>query len=60
MRQIVFYVIGAGLMVSIMYFDLEQLEKLSLYVLIAGVLSLLLYVWRRNPSRRLKRSEELV
>ncbi|MBT2634048.1 FtsW/RodA/SpoVE family cell cycle protein [Pseudomonas sp. ISL-88] len=42
MRQIVFYVIGAGLMVSIMYFDLEQLEKLSLYVLIAGVLSLLL------------------
>nr|WP_254664405.1 FtsW/RodA/SpoVE family cell cycle protein [Paenibacillus polymyxa] len=35
-RQIVFYVIGAGLMVSIMYFDLEQLEKLSLYVLIAG------------------------
>ncbi|MCP6680824.1 FtsW/RodA/SpoVE family cell cycle protein [Bacillus nakamurai] len=42
MKQIVFYVIGAGVIGLLLYFDLEQLEKLSLYVLIAGVLSLLL------------------
>ncbi len=42
MKQIVFYVIGAGFIGLLLYFDLEQLEKLSLYVLIAGVLSLLL------------------
>lgn len=42
MKQIIFYVIGAGVIGLLLYFDLEQLEKLSLYVLIAGVLSLLL------------------
>lgn len=42
MKQVLFYIVGAGLIGLLLYFDLEQLEKLSLYVLIAGVLSLLL------------------
>ncbi|RAP23656.1 hypothetical protein C2W59_02502 [Bacillus pumilus] len=40
-RQIIYYMVGVICIVAINYFDLEQLEKLSLYVFIGGILLLL-------------------
>ncbi|MBR0637671.1 FtsW/RodA/SpoVE family cell cycle protein [Bacillus safensis] len=41
-RQIIYYMVGVICIVAINYFDLEQLEKLSLYIFIGGILLLLL------------------
>ncbi|MGE6630457.1 FtsW/RodA/SpoVE family cell cycle protein [Bacillus sp. NPDC077027] len=41
-RQIIYYAVGALFIIAINYFDLEQLEKLSLYVFIGGILLLIL------------------
>lgn len=40
-RQIIYYMVGVICIVAINYFDLEQLEKLSLYIFIGGILLLL-------------------
>lgn len=40
-QQIVFYLLGAVAITVLLYFDLEQLEKLSLYIFIIGILSLI-------------------
>ncbi|MEH7672819.1 MULTISPECIES: FtsW/RodA/SpoVE family cell cycle protein [Bacillus] len=40
-RQIIYYMVGVIFIVAINYFDLEQLEKLSLYIFIGGILLLL-------------------
>ncbi|KMY21128.1 FtsW/RodA/SpoVE family cell cycle protein [Bacillus pumilus] len=40
-RQIIYYMIGVIFIVAINYFDLEQLEKLSLYIFIGGILLLI-------------------
>lgn len=41
-QQIVFYLLGAVAITVLLYFDLEQLEKLSLYIFIIGILSLII------------------
>ncbi|TAH81052.1 FtsW/RodA/SpoVE family cell cycle protein [Bacillus subtilis] len=41
-QQIVFYFLGAVAITVLLYFDLEQLEKLSLYIFIIGILSLII------------------
>ncbi|MFS0653983.1 FtsW/RodA/SpoVE family cell cycle protein [Bacillus sp. 179-C3.3 HS] len=41
-RQIIYYCIGAICIVAINYLDLEQLEKLSIYIFIGGILLLIL------------------
>ncbi|PJZ01455.1 MULTISPECIES: cell shape-determining peptidoglycan glycosyltransferase RodA [Bacillus] len=41
-QQIVFYLLGAIAITVLLYFDLEQLEKLSLYIFIIGILSLII------------------
>ncbi|MEC1646500.1 cell shape-determining peptidoglycan glycosyltransferase RodA [Bacillus halotolerans] len=41
-QQIVFYFLGAVAITVLLYFDLEQLEKLSLYIFILGILSLII------------------
>ncbi|CAF1794938.1 MULTISPECIES: cell shape-determining peptidoglycan glycosyltransferase RodA [Bacillus] len=41
-QQIVFYFLGAVAITVLLYFDLEQLEKLSLYIFIVGILSLII------------------
>ncbi|MFF2413119.1 FtsW/RodA/SpoVE family cell cycle protein [Bacillus safensis] len=41
-RQIIYYMVGVICIVAINYFDLEQLEKLSLYIFIGGIMLLLL------------------
>ncbi|KAF1677865.1 MULTISPECIES: FtsW/RodA/SpoVE family cell cycle protein [Bacillus] len=41
-QQLVFYLLGAIAITVILYFDLEQLEKLSLYIFIIGILSLII------------------
>ncbi|MCY7981840.1 cell shape-determining peptidoglycan glycosyltransferase RodA [Bacillus inaquosorum] len=41
-QQIVFYFLGAIAITVLLYFDLEQLEKLSLYIFIIGILSLII------------------
>lgn len=40
-RQIIYYMVGVICIVAINYFDLEQLEKLSLYIFIGGILLLI-------------------
>ncbi len=61
MKQIVFYVIGAGFIGLLLYFDLEQLEKLSLYVLIARRAVAAPFACGAGIHRAdQKRSEELV
>ncbi|PRS28298.1 FtsW/RodA/SpoVE family cell cycle protein [Bacillus pumilus] len=40
-RQIIYYMVGVIFIVAINYFDLEQLEKLSLYIFIGGILLLI-------------------
>ncbi|MCY8858151.1 FtsW/RodA/SpoVE family cell cycle protein [Bacillus atrophaeus] len=47
-RQIVYYVLGAIVIGVLLYFDLEQLEKLSLYIYLLGILSLI--VLRISPE----------
>ncbi|MBU5244804.1 FtsW/RodA/SpoVE family cell cycle protein [Bacillus halotolerans] len=41
-RQLGFYVVGALIVIGMLYFDLEQLEKISLVVFSIGVLSLVI------------------
>ncbi|KJJ43314.1 rod shape-determining protein RodA [Bacillus subtilis] len=41
-QQLVFYLLGAIAITVLLYFDLEQLEKLSLYIFILGILSLII------------------
>ncbi|MCY1118380.1 FtsW/RodA/SpoVE family cell cycle protein [Bacillus safensis] len=41
-RQIIYYMVGVICIVAINYFDLEQLEKLSLYIFIGGIMLLIL------------------
>ncbi|NTU25814.1 FtsW/RodA/SpoVE family cell cycle protein [Bacillus tequilensis] len=41
-QQLVFYLLGAITITVLLYFDLEQLEKLSLYIFILGILSLII------------------
>ncbi|MBU2659595.1 cell shape-determining peptidoglycan glycosyltransferase RodA [Bacillus cabrialesii] len=41
-QQFVFYLLGAIAITVLLYFDLEQLEKLSLYIFILGILSLII------------------
>ncbi|KPN14005.1 rod shape-determining protein RodA [Bacillus australimaris] len=41
-RQIIYYMVGVICIVAINYFDLEQLEKLSLYIFIGGIILLIL------------------
>ncbi|UYO35515.1 FtsW/RodA/SpoVE family cell cycle protein [Bacillus zhangzhouensis] len=41
-RQIIYYMVGVLCIVAINYFDLEQLEKLSLYIFIGGIMLLIL------------------
>ncbi|MED4538150.1 cell shape-determining peptidoglycan glycosyltransferase RodA [Bacillus subtilis] len=41
-QQIVFYLLGAVAITVLLYFDLEQLEKVSLYIFIIGILSLII------------------
>lgn len=41
-RQIIYYAVGVICIVAINYLDLEQLEKLSLYIFIGGILLLIL------------------
>ncbi|BDG82046.1 rod shape-determining protein RodA [Bacillus subtilis] len=41
-QQLVFYLLGAIAITVLLYFDLEQLEKLSLYIFIIGILSLII------------------
>ncbi|MCY8317604.1 cell shape-determining peptidoglycan glycosyltransferase RodA [Bacillus vallismortis] len=41
-QQIVFYLLGAIAITVLLYFDLEQLEKLSLYIFVIGILSLII------------------
>ncbi|MCY8131967.1 FtsW/RodA/SpoVE family cell cycle protein, partial [Bacillus spizizenii] len=48
MKQIVYYVLGAIAISVLLYFDLEQLEKLSLYVFLFGIL--LLLILRVSPE----------
>ncbi|MDQ0818826.1 rod shape determining protein RodA [Bacillus pumilus] len=40
-RQIIYYMVGVICIVAINYFDLEQLEKLSLYIFIGGIMLLI-------------------
>lgn len=40
-KQLIFYMLGISVIVGFLYFDLEQLEKLSIYVYIFGILSLI-------------------
>lgn len=47
-KQIVYYVLGIVAITALLYFDLEQLEKLSLYVFIFGIL--LLLILRISPE----------
>ncbi|MEC0447086.1 Rod shape-determining protein RodA [Bacillus velezensis] len=42
LKQAVFYFIGLLIIIGLLYFDIEQLEKLSLYFFIFGVLSLII------------------
>lgn len=41
-KQIIYYALGAIAISVLLYFDLEQLEKLSLYVFLFGILLLLI------------------
>ncbi|MGO4075948.1 FtsW/RodA/SpoVE family cell cycle protein, partial [Staphylococcus aureus] len=47
-RQIIYYLIGAICIVAINYFDLEQLEKLSIYIFLGGIL--LLIILKLSPA----------
>ncbi|MCY9383969.1 FtsW/RodA/SpoVE family cell cycle protein [Bacillus inaquosorum] len=47
-KQIAYYVLGAIAISVLLYFDLEQLEKLSLYVFLFGIL--LLLILRVSPE----------
>ncbi|MGX9290879.1 FtsW/RodA/SpoVE family cell cycle protein [Bacillus sp. A015] len=48
-RQIIYYLIGAICIVAINYFDLEQLEKLSIYIFLGGIL--LLIILKLSPAQ---------
>ena len=47
-KQIIYYALGAIAISVLLYFDLEQLEKLSLYVFLFGIL--LLLILRVSPE----------
>ncbi|MBB6602825.1 FtsW/RodA/SpoVE family cell cycle protein [Bacillus sp. FSL M8-0266] len=48
-RQIIYYLIGAICIVAINYLDLEQLEKLSIYIFLGGIL--LLIILKLSPAQ---------
>lgn len=48
-RQIIYYLLGAICIVAINYFDLEQLEKLSIYIFLGGIL--LLIILKLSPAQ---------
>ncbi|WP_346401818.1 FtsW/RodA/SpoVE family cell cycle protein, partial [Listeria monocytogenes] len=39
-KQLFFYLLGISVIVGFLYFDLEQLEKFSIYIYLFGILSL--------------------
>ncbi|NPC94541.1 FtsW/RodA/SpoVE family cell cycle protein [Bacillus sp. WMMC1349] len=41
-KQLIYYLIGISLIIGFLYFDLEQIEKMSLYIYISGILLLIL------------------
>ncbi|MEH7652482.1 FtsW/RodA/SpoVE family cell cycle protein [Bacillus safensis] len=48
-RQVIYYLIGAICIVAINYLDLEQLEKLSIYIFLGGIL--LLIILKLSPEQ---------
>ena len=40
-KQLFFYLLGISVIVGFLYFDLEQLEKFSIYIYLFGILSLI-------------------
>lgn len=47
-KQLIFYMLGISIIVGFLYFDLEQLEKLSIYVFIMGIA--LLIILKFSPA----------
>ncbi|KMM59197.1 rod shape-determining protein RodA [Bacillus glycinifermentans] len=47
-KQLIFYILGIFIVAGFLYFDLEQIEKLSIYVFIMGIV--LLIVLRFSPE----------
>lgn len=47
-KQLIFYLLGILIVIGFIYFDLEQIEKLSIYLFIAGIV--LLIVLKFSPE----------
>ncbi|WFA04998.1 FtsW/RodA/SpoVE family cell cycle protein [Bacillus sp. HSf4] len=41
-KQLIYYLLGIAVVVGFLYFDLEQLEKFSVYIFVFGILSLII------------------